>query len=140
MPPPAPTPAAASSQPGPGVDRLGRGQWMVLLAAFLGWMFDGYEIGLFPLIARPALRHLLSDPGDAQIGQWMGIITACFLIGAASGGLVFGWLGDRIGRVKAMALSILTYSLVTGFGYFAHNPEQLGVVRFLSALGMGGQW
>ncbi|HYV27322.1 MAG TPA: MFS transporter [Candidatus Eisenbacteria bacterium] len=117
-----------------------QGQWMVLLAAFLGWMFDGYEIGLFPLIARPALRHLLSDPGDAQIGQWMGIITACFLIGAALGGLVFGWLGDRIGRVKAMALSILTYSLVTGFGYFAHNPEQLGVVRFLSALGMGGQW
>jgi MFS family permease len=113
---------------------------MVLLAAFLGWMFDGYEIGLFPLIARPALRNLLADPGDAQIGQWMGVITACFLIGAASGGLVFGWLGDRIGRVKAMALSILTYSLVTGLGYFAQNPEQLGVIRFLSALGMGGQW
>src|SRR4029453_12988840 len=110
-----------------------RGQWMVLLAAFLGWMFDGYEIGLFPLIARPALRNLLADPGDAQIGQWMGVITACFLIGAASGGLVFGWLGDRIGRVKAMSLSILTYSLVTGLGYFAQNPEQLGIARFLWA-------
>ncbi|PYI86714.1 MAG: hypothetical protein DME26_08550, partial [Verrucomicrobia bacterium] len=113
---------------------------MVLLAAFLGWMFDGYEIGLFPVIARPALRNLLSDPGDAQIGQWMGVITACFLLGAAGGGLVFGWLGDRIGRVKAMALSILTYSLVTGFGYFAENPTHLGIVRFISALGMGGQW
>ncbi len=117
-----------------------RGRWLVLAAAFLGWLFDGYEIGLFPVVARPALRHLLSDPGDALIGQWMGVITACFLVGAAGGGLVFGWLGDRIGRVKAMALSILAYSLVTGLGYFAQNPVQLGAVRFLSALGMGGQW
>ena len=117
-----------------------RGQWLVLAAAFLGWLFDGYEIGLFPVVARPALRSLLADPGDALIGQWMGVITACFLVGAAGGGLVFGWLGDRIGRVKAMALSILTYSLVTGLGYFAQSPEQLGAVRFLSALGMGGQW
>ena len=119
---------------------LTSGQWLVLLAAFLGWLFDGYEIGLFPVVARPALKNLLGDAGDASIGQWMGVITACFLIGAALGGLVFGWLGDRIGRVKAMAFSILTYSLVTGFGYFAQNPTQLGVVRFISALGMGGQW
>ncbi len=64
----------------------------MLAAAFLGWLFDGYEIGLFPVVARPALRHLLADPGDALIGQWMGVITACFLVGAAGGGLVFGWL------------------------------------------------
>lgn len=113
---------------------------MVLLAAFLGWLFDGYEIGLFPVIARPALKDLLGPVGDAQVGPWMGIITACFLVGAALGGLVFGWLGDRIGRVKAMALSILTYSLVTGFGYFAGDPTHLALVRFISALGMGGQW
>jgi MFS transporter, SHS family, sialic acid transporter len=121
-------------------NRSPRGLWLVLAAGVLGWLFDGYEIGLFPVVARPALRQLLGDPGDAQIGQWMGVITACFLIGAAGGGLVFGWLGDRIGRVKAMALSILTYSLVTGLGYFAQSPAQLGAVRFLSALGMGGQW
>ena len=117
-----------------------RGQWLVLTAAFLGWLFDGYEIGLFPVVARPALKDLLGGLGDDAVGHWMGIITACFLIGAALGGLVFGWLGDRIGRVKAMAFSILTYSLVTGFGYFAQNPAQLGAVRFISALGMGGQW
>ncbi len=117
-----------------------RGKWLVLAAAFLGWMFDGYEIGLFPVVARPALRSLLTEPGDALIGQWMGVITACFLLGAAAGGLVFGWLGDRIGRVKAMAWSILTYSLVTGLGYFAESPAHLGAVRFVSALGMGGQW
>ena len=92
------------------------------------------------MIARPALKDLLSGAADAQIGQWMGIITACFLLGAACGGVVFGWLGDRIGRVKAMAFSILTYSLVTGFGYLAENPTHLAIVRFISALGMGGQW
>jgi MFS transporter, SHS family, sialic acid transporter len=119
---------------------LTSGQWLVLLAAFLGWLFDGYEIGLFPVIARPALKNLLGAVGDDKVGPWMGIITAAFLLGAALGGLVFGWLGDRIGRVKAMALSILTYSLVTGFGYFAQNPTHLAVVRFVSALGMGGQW
>jgi MFS family permease len=112
----------------------------VLFAAGLGWLFDGYEIGLFPLIARPALRQILGAGGDEQIGAWMGVITAFFLVGAALGGGLFGWLGDRVGRVRAMALSILVYSLVTGLGYFAQSPWELAVVRGVSALGMGGQW
>jgi len=116
------------------------GQWMVLLAAFLGWLFDGFEIGLFPVVARPALRNLLGGTGDAGVGEWMGIITACFLLGAACGGLVFGWLGDRVGRVRALSFSILTYSLFTGFGYFAQVPWHLGFFRFIAALGMGGEW
>ena len=74
--------------------QLSTGHWMVLIASFLGWLFDGYEIGLFPLVARPALNDLLNHPGDQLIGKWMGIATASFLIGAALGGLVFGWLGD----------------------------------------------
>src|SRR5881396_309289 len=97
--------AALSRAPG-----LARGQWLVLLAAFLGWMFDGLEMGVFPLVARPALQDLLRVTDDALVGRWMGYITASFLVGAALGGLIFGWLGDRIGRVRAMALSILTYS------------------------------
>src|SRR6185369_3909922 len=119
---------------------LTRGQWMVLLAAFLGWLFDGFEIGLFPVVARPAMQNMLGGTGDAMVGVWMGRITACFLLGAACGGMVFGWLGDRIGRVRAMSMSILTYSLFTGFGYFAQTPAHLGVLRFISALGMGGEW
>src|SRR6266702_5417979 len=79
-----------------------RGRWLVLTAAFLGWMFDGLEQGVFPLVARPALQDLLGVESDQQIGPWMGYITALFLVGAATGGLVFGWLGDRIGRVRAM--------------------------------------
>jgi SHS family sialic acid transporter-like MFS transporter len=117
-----------------------RAQWMVLLAAFLGWMFDGVEQGVFPLVARPALQDLLGVEGDQFIGPWMGYITALFLVGAALGGLVFGWLGDRLGRVRAMLLSILAYSVFTGCCYFAHAPWQLGAFRFLAAVGMGGEW
>ncbi|HTA28870.1 MAG TPA: MFS transporter [Candidatus Cybelea sp.] len=122
--------------------RVSQAQWMVLLAAFLGWLFDGYEQGLFPLIARPALQNILMAAGgnEGLLGKWMGCVTACFLVGAALGGLTFGWLGDRIGRVRAMSLSILTYSMVTGLGYFVQTPWELALIRFASALGMGGQW
>jgi MFS family permease len=84
------------------------------------------------------------DPGavgqDQFVGIWMGRITALFLIGAAGGGLVFGWLGDRFGRVRAMALSILTYSVFTGLCFFAAEPWHLGFFRFIAAFGMGGEW
>lgn len=116
----------------------------VLAAALLGWMFDGLEMGLFPIIARPALQEMQAaqglHAGDAFVGTWMGIVTAAFLLGAALGGGVFGWLGDRIGRVRALSFSILCYSLFTGFTYFAHTPQQLTGLRFLAALGMGGEW
>ena len=116
---------------------------MALAAAFLGWMFDGMEMGIFPLVARPGLQqmqalHGIVDEGFVQ--RWMGIITALFLVGAALGGLVFGWLGDRVGRVKAMTWSILFYSGFTGLCYFAAEPWHLGVLRFVAALGMGGEW
>jgi MFS family permease len=116
---------------------------MALAAAFLGWMFDGMEMGIFPLVARPGLQqmqalHGIVDEGFVQ--RWMGIVTALFLVGAALGGLVFGWLGDRIGRVKAMTWSILFYSGFTGLCYFATEPWHLGALRFVAALGMGGEW
>lgn len=117
-----------------------RAQWMVLIAAFLGWMFDGLEQGVFPLVARPALLDLLGVEADKDIGKWMGYITALFLLGAALGGLAFGWLGDRLGRVRAMILSILAYSVFTGCCYFAQEVWQLGLFRFLAAVGMGGEW
>jgi len=116
----------------------------VLITAFLGWMFDGLEMGIFPLIARPALQQMQASQGlvatDAFVGLWMGYVTAAFLLGAAVGGVLFGWLGDRIGRVRAMAISILCYSLFTGLVYFAQEPWHLLVTRFIAALGMGGEW
>lgn len=119
-----------------------RGSILVLSAAFLGWMFDGFEMGLFPIVARPALMDMFaSNAGsDEFVGQWMGWITAVFLVGAALGGFLFGALGDRIGRVKAMSWSILLYSLCTGMGYVAQSPWDLAGYRFLASLGMGGEW
>ncbi len=116
----------------------------VLAAAFLGWMFDGMEMGLFPLIARPALLQMQQAHGlaltDSFVALWMGYATASFLLGAALGGVVFGWLGDKIGRVRAMAASILVYSVFTGLIYFAQQPWHLCASRFMGALGMGGEW
>jgi len=119
---------------------LSTAAWLTLAAAFLGWMFDGMEQGIFPLVARPALRELLAVDGDQQIGLWMGRLTAVFLVGAALGGGGFGWLGDKLGRVRAMSFSILVYSAFTGACYFATSPWQLAVFRFVAALGMGGEW
>src|SRR5438105_2993576 len=114
------------------------GKWMALTAALLGWLFDGLEMGLFPLVAGPALRDLGVERDN--VTAWLGIITALFLIGAATGGVLFGWLGDRIGRVRSMMLSVLTYALVSGLGGFATEAWQIGALRFFAALGMGGEW
>ena len=86
------------------------------------------------------LRTLLRHGDKNAVGTWMGYITAFFLVGAACGGLVFGWLGDKMGRIRAMTFSVLAYSVFTGLGYFATSPLQLGLLRFLAALGMGGEW
>jgi MFS family permease len=117
-----------------------RAKWMALAAGFLGWMFDGVEMGLFPLCARPALKEMMGPNAAADIGNWMGIVTAMFLVGAALGGVVFGWLGDRIGRVRAMTAAVLVYSLFSALGAFAQEPWQLAVPRLLASLGMGGEW
>ncbi|MGI8604333.1 MAG: MFS transporter [Verrucomicrobiales bacterium] len=123
-----------------------RAQFLTLTAAVLGWMFDGMEMGIFPLVARPALKAMGATGGldpkalEGFVQTWMGIVTAFFLLGAAAGGLVFGWLGDRVGRVRAMTLSILCYSIFTGLCYFAQAPWQLASLRFIAALGMGGEW
>lgn len=132
-------------RPAPFVALPRRSYALVLAAAVLGWMFDGFEMGLFPIVARPALQEMAAHAGrtaagDTFIGHWMGIVTAAFLLGAAVGGGVFGWLGDRIGRVRALSASILCYSLFTGLTYFADTPTHLTLLRFCAALGMGGEW
>ena len=119
---------------------LPRGRWLALAAALLGWMFDGLEMGLFPLVARPALLDLLGPSEEGNIGLWFSVATACFLVGAATGGVLFGWLGDRIGRVRAMMLTVLTYALFSGLCGVATAAWQVAVLRFVSALGMGGEW
>jgi len=124
-----------ASEPG-----VSRGAWLALTAAFLGWMFDGFEIGLFPLIARPALQDLLGVTDKARVDLWESIITAGFLVGAATGGVLFGWLGDRIGRVRAMTLSVFTYAIFMGLCGLAKTADHVFLFRFIASLGMGGEW
>jgi MFS family permease len=120
----------------------------VLTAAFLGWMFAGMQIALFVLIHRAAMISLTttgsasgSAPIDEQfIAQWFAWYQASFLLGAACGGWIFGILGDRLGRTRTLAFSILCYSLMTGMCYFAKSPGELLVLRFLACLGVGGTW
>src|SRR5205823_5985340 len=77
---------------------------------------------------------------EGVIDRWFGVVIAGFLVGAATGGVLFGWLGDRLGRVRAMTLSVLTYSIFSGLCGFATEAWHMAVLRFLSALGMGGEW
>jgi len=147
--PGSPTPGSPTSrshaEPG-GITAFGR--WSALTAALLGWLFDGAEMGLFSLVGKSALEDLLRRQSpelekaaiDAQVGLNFGIVLAMFLVGAATGGVLFGWLGDRIGRVRAMSLSVLTYALFTGLCGFAGTPLQLAILRFVASLGMGGEW
>jgi MFS family permease len=117
-----------------------RSQYLALTAALLGWLFDGAEMGIFSMIGRQAIKDLLATSDESQVGLWFSIITAGFLVGAATGGVLFGWLGDRIGRVRAMALSVLTYALFTGLCGVVSQAWQVGLLRFIASLGMGGEW
>jgi len=123
---------------------------LMLAAAFLGWLCAGIELGLGPLAGRPAARALaypevsvtekLSPPQEAEVAAWFARWISSFLLGAAVGGLTFGPLADRIGRVGAMALSVGCFSIFTGLSALAQTPEQMVVLRFLASLGIGGMW
>ena len=135
------SPHGDAQEPGRAGGYARTGLWLILAAAFLGWMFDGMEQGLFATVARPALKDLLgAAASEAAVGQWISYIMAAFLLGAACGGVAFGWLGDRIGRVRAMGLSILVYSGFIGACCFAAHPWQLACLQFFAATGMGGEW
>lgn len=148
------------------------GRYLILVAAFLGWMFSGVQMTLTNLASGSAteefattgrissesyidVANLLRTPRwpvalerqsvapeflKQQRPKWYALYNSGFLFGAAAGGLVFGSLGDRSGRVRAMAGSIICYSVFGGMGYFAASPEQLLVLRFLSGMGVGGMW
>ncbi|HKB03714.1 MAG TPA: MFS transporter, partial [Gemmataceae bacterium] len=113
----------------------------VLLAAFLAWMFAGLEISLFILIHRQMSLELLGpDTPEPVITRWFAWYQAAFLFGAAAGGWLFGWLGDRVGRTRAMGLAILCYSLFTLVSYFISSADAMLGLRFIACLGVGGVW
>jgi SHS family sialic acid transporter-like MFS transporter len=114
---------------------------IVLIAAFSGLLFDGIELGLMPIASISVTKSLLGDRfTDALAGDWFARFTASLMLGAAVGGIVFGALGDRIGRTRAMGVSILFYSMFSGMGWLVGSLEQMLVLRFLVGLGVGGMW
>jgi predicted MFS family arabinose efflux permease len=117
-------------------------QWKSGIAAWLGWLFDGLELHLYTLVATPLVIQLLhaASSDDPAVKEKSAYIQAAFLVGWALGGAFFGRLGDRLGRSRALALTIITYALCTGLCAFAQNWWELMLFRFVAALGIGGEW
>jgi MFS family permease len=118
-----------------------RYQWLVLAVASAGWVFDAFEGQLFNLTRNDLLPDLLAtDRESADVKRWGDRLLAVFLVGGTLGGVLFGSLADRIGRRPTMILTILFYSVFSGLTYFATDVWQVAVLRFLVALGVGGEW
>jgi len=124
---------------------LERRHWLVLIAAWLGWGFDVFDALLFNYVAPNCIPTLLgleigSHAAKAATVEWTGILTALLLVGWALGGVLFGQIADRIGRARALLLTILIYGVATAAGALAPNLEFLIGCRAIASLGIGGEW
>ena len=118
-----------------------RYQWLVLLIASLGWIFDIFEGQIFVASMRQAMPALLGLAADSQaVRGWNDWAFGSFLLGGAFGGVLFGVLSDKIGRSKTMIITILFYSLFTCVTALAQEPWHMVVLRFFVAMGVGGEW
>jgi MFS family permease len=119
---------------------ISRYQWIVLAIAAAGWAFDQYESQIFTLTKDHVLRDVSGIVKDAEVNSWTDNLYAIFLIGSATGGLLAGTLADRFGRRPLMVATILFYSLFAGLMYLVTDLWQVCVIRFLVAMGIGGEW
>jgi MFS family permease len=123
--------------------RLTRQQILGFWAAWLGWTLDGMDSVIYALVLTPALTELLPRSGYAatpgNVGFAGSILFALFLVGW---GLSFIWgpVADRFGRAKALAATVIVYSLFTGAAATAHSVWQLALFRLLAGIGVGGEW
>lgn len=116
-------------------------RYAVLAAAFGALLFDGFELGLMPLASLSVTKDLLGAAYTPVAGgEWFARYTAALMFGAALGGILLGALGDKIGRTRAMAVSILFYALFAGMGAWVTNQWQMLALRFVVGLGVGGVW
>lgn len=119
-------------------------QWLVLFVAWLGWVFDSMDATIYAIVLHPALDELLRasvvGATPETIGWYGGLIFSIFLIGWAIGGVLFGLAADRFGRTKTLIVTILIYATFTGLAAFSQTWWHLALYRFLTALGIGGEW
>ena len=120
---------------------LSRYHWFVLVVAALGWLFDTMDQQLFVLARQPAIADLLDVPTDhPSVIRYGGYATTIFILGWATGGLLFGWMGDRLGRARTMVLTILIYSLFTGMSALSISWIDFAFYRFITGMGVGGEF
>tara|TARA_B100000959_G_scaffold195448_1_gene204408 strand:+ start:377 stop:1807 length:1431 start_codon:yes stop_codon:yes gene_type:complete len=121
---------------------ISRYQWLVLLIASLGWVFDIFEGQIFVASMRDAMPQLLGvDSADhPEVGIWSNYSFASFLLGGAFGGVLFGVMSDRIGRSRTLIFTILFYSIFTSLTALATEAWHMVILRFLVAMGVGGEW
>jgi MFS family permease len=112
------------------------------MVAWFGFMFDLMDSTLYSLVMVPAVRDLLGGAAAStqSIGWYGGLVSAIFLVGWATGGVFFGIFADSYGRKKALMVTILMYALFTGLCAVANSWWELGIYRFLTGLGIGGEW
>lgn len=121
--------------------QITKAQWLVLVIASLGWVFDAFEGQIFNLTRKSMLSELLGLPADSpQVKAWGDYILGVFLLGGTLGGWVFGRMADRWGRSPTMVVTILFYSIFSGFTAMATELWQVAALRFLVAMGVGGEW
>src|SRR6202047_1423617 len=109
-------------------------QRRTLLAAALGWMLDAFDAMLYALVLAHVMRDLGMTKGTA------GFLNSLTLLASGIGGVAFGFIADRLGRKRALMLSILTYSVCSFASGLATSVLMLAVFRFILGLGMGGEW
>ena len=126
----------AVASPLPWWRELSRYHWFVFTVACLAWLFDCLDQQLFLLARNGAMKKLLAPGLDVKL--YGGYATTIFVAGWATGGLIFGAVGDRFGRAKTLAFTVLLYSLCTGLSAFSKGWIDFAVYRFLTGLGVGG--
>ncbi len=116
--------------------------WIVVLVASCGWLFDCMDQRIFILARESALRELLGNDqaAVAVIQQYLGYATTSMILGWATGGIIFGVMSDRWGRVRTMVVTLLIYSGFTGLSGLAHGWIDFTIYRFLVGLGVGGMF
>jgi MFS family permease len=117
-----------------------RYQWLVLLIASLGWVFDVFEGQIFVASMNEAMPALLDESQRGAVSYYNNITFGAFLLGGALGGVLFGMLSDRIGRKQTMTWTIVMYSAFTCFSALSREWWHLAGLRFLVAMGVGGEW
>src|SRR5918999_44382 len=115
--------------------------WLVVIIASAGWLFDCMDQRLFILARESALKELLgASAAAAEIKQYSGYATTSMILGWATGGIIFGMLSDRWGRVKTMMATLLVYSGFTGLSGLSQSWVDFIAYRFLVGLGIGGMF